>query len=201
MRENVGMEIKGKVHCLFEQSGTFKNEFKKLGIDACDYDILNHFGETDFVIDLFGEIEKGWAGEKSIFDAMTKDDLLLAFFPCTYFTGSVNPRYFTLENKNYRKMTTAEKINRMLARSDARQEYYKTLLKFCGIALTRGLRLVFENPYSALHYLNNNFLCPPAVFDKDRTERGDVFVKPTGYWFIGCEPASAGGGLTAPKRQ
>lgn len=24
------MEIKGKIHCLFEQSGTFKNEFKKL---------------------------------------------------------------------------------------------------------------------------------------------------------------------------
>jgi hypothetical protein len=28
------MEIKGKVHCFFEQSGTFKNEFKKLGYDA-----------------------------------------------------------------------------------------------------------------------------------------------------------------------
>lgn len=30
-----------KVHCLFEQSGTFKNEFKKLGYEAFDYDILN----------------------------------------------------------------------------------------------------------------------------------------------------------------
>lgn len=28
-----------KVYCLFEQSGTFKNEFKKLGYDALDYDI------------------------------------------------------------------------------------------------------------------------------------------------------------------
>lgn len=26
------MEINGKVHCFFEQSGTFKNEFIKLGI-------------------------------------------------------------------------------------------------------------------------------------------------------------------------
>ena len=26
------MEIKGKVHCFFEQSGTFKNEFIKQGI-------------------------------------------------------------------------------------------------------------------------------------------------------------------------
>ena len=41
------MEIKGKVHCFFEQSGTFKREFIKLGIPAEDYDIQNNFGETD----------------------------------------------------------------------------------------------------------------------------------------------------------
>ena len=40
------MEIKGKVHCFFEQSGTFKREFIKLGIPAEDYDIQNNFGET-----------------------------------------------------------------------------------------------------------------------------------------------------------
>ena len=33
------MNIKGKVHCFFEQSGTFKNEFRKLGYEAEDYDI------------------------------------------------------------------------------------------------------------------------------------------------------------------
>ena len=49
-------EIK-KVHCFFEQSGTFKNEFIKLGIPAEDYDIQNNFGETNHVIDLFKEIE------------------------------------------------------------------------------------------------------------------------------------------------
>lgn len=48
-----------KAHCLFEQSGTFKNEFKKLGIEAFDYDILNNFGETDFQVDLFEEIRGG----------------------------------------------------------------------------------------------------------------------------------------------
>lgn len=45
-----------KIHCLFEQSGTFKNEFKKFGFDAYDYDIENQFNETDFQIDLFQEI-------------------------------------------------------------------------------------------------------------------------------------------------
>ena len=55
------MTIKGKVHCFFEQSGTFKNEFIKLGIPAEDYDIQNNFGETDNVIDLFSEIDKEYA--------------------------------------------------------------------------------------------------------------------------------------------
>ena len=52
------MEIKGKVHLFFEQSGTFKNEFIKLGIPAEDYDIQNNFGQTDHVIDLFDQIER-----------------------------------------------------------------------------------------------------------------------------------------------
>lgn len=62
------MEIKGKVHCFFEQSGTFKNEFIKLGYEAYDYDIQNNFGQTDYVIDLFAEIEKGYDNKPSIFD-------------------------------------------------------------------------------------------------------------------------------------
>lgn len=56
------MEIKGTVHCFFEQSGIFKNEFIKLGISAKDYDIQNNFGETDHIIDLFSEIENAYKG-------------------------------------------------------------------------------------------------------------------------------------------
>ena len=52
------------VHCLFEQSGTFKNEFLKMGIQALDYDILNDFKETDYVIDLYQEIENGYSRER-----------------------------------------------------------------------------------------------------------------------------------------
>lgn len=47
---------------MFEQSGTFKNAFKRRGFEAFDYDISNNFGETDRVIDLFGEIDNGFAG-------------------------------------------------------------------------------------------------------------------------------------------
>ena len=52
-------------HCLFEQSGTFKNEFRKLGIDAIDYDIQNEFGQTDRVVDLFQEIRGGTRENKA----------------------------------------------------------------------------------------------------------------------------------------
>lgn len=56
-----------KVHCLFEQSGTFKNEFKKLGIDAEDYDILNDFGETDHCVDLYAQIHTAYMGGGVVF--------------------------------------------------------------------------------------------------------------------------------------
>ena len=52
------------IHCLFEQSGTFKNEFRKLGYESYDYDILNDFGETDHQIDLYSEIEGGTMGNQ-----------------------------------------------------------------------------------------------------------------------------------------
>ena len=97
------MEIKGKVHCFFEQSGTFKNEFIKLGIPSEDYDIQNHFGQTDHVIDLFSEIEKAYSGDASVFDNITKDDLIIAFFPCIYFTGFTNPFFFLLQNNSFKK--------------------------------------------------------------------------------------------------
>lgn len=46
-------------HCLFEQSGTFRDQFRKLGIESYDYDILNDFNKTDYQIDLFAEIRGG----------------------------------------------------------------------------------------------------------------------------------------------
>lgn len=74
--EDKQMEIKGNVHLFFEQSGVFKNEFKKMGFCAFDYDIQNNFEETDFIIDLFDEIERAYNGGGSIFDRFSKDDLI-----------------------------------------------------------------------------------------------------------------------------
>ena len=74
------MKINGKVHCFFEQSGTFKNEFKKLGYEAEDYDLKNHFGETDHQIDLFAEIESAYEGKPSVFDTIRGGKIMTLFW-------------------------------------------------------------------------------------------------------------------------
>ena len=181
------MDIKGKVHCFFEQSGTFKNEFIKLGIPSEDYDIQNNFNETDNVVDLFCEIEKGYNEEKSIFDSIESDDLIVAFFPCIYFCAT-SQIAFSLGNINYRKLTDSEKISEILKRSDNRKLFYDKLIKLCGICLVRGIRMILENPWSEQTFLRANFLKAPDLVDNNRAERGDYFKKPTAYWYFNCEP-------------
>lgn len=72
-------------HCLFEQSGTFKNEFKKLGINAIDYDIANDYGETDIQIDLFSEIMGG--GMKANHQYLTGCARKILFLPFSLVQG------------------------------------------------------------------------------------------------------------------
>ena len=188
------MEIKGKVHCLFEQSGTFKKEFQKLGYSAYDYDIQDDCNETDYVLDLFTEIERAYADGAfysdfpSIFDNMQKDDLIIAFFPCIMFCQA-KQTYFYLTCNNYAKLTDKQKIEKVLENSVKRTAYYNLLVKLVGVCLERGLRLIIENPWTAPHFLMHNFLKPPAIIDNNRMERGDYFKKPTAYWFFNCEPA------------
>lgn len=180
------MKIKGKVHCMFEQSGTFKNEFKKLGYEAYDYDIQNNFNQTDYVIDLFAEIEKAYGGGMSIFDNITSDDLIIAFFPCIYFCAT-SQIAFSLGNKNYKKLTNEEKIRKILERSNKRKMFYDTLIKLCGICFSKNLRIIIENPWSEQTYLRANFIKAPDLVDNNRAERGDFMKKPTAYWYFNCE--------------
>ena len=181
------MEIKGKVHCFFEQSGTFKNEFIKLGIPAEDYDIQNNFGQTDHYDDLFQAIEDAYEGKPSLFDNISKDDLIIAFFPCIYFCDA-NEYLFSAGDKNYAKLSEEEKIEKILYRAKEREKFFETLIKLVGVCIKRGTRLIIENPYSQSHYLVKNFPYKPKVIDRNRRLRGDWFTKPTQYWFINCDP-------------
>ena len=180
------MEIKGKIYCFFEQSGTFKNEFRKLGYEAEDYDIQNEYGETDHICDLFAEIEAGYDGKLSIFDEITPDDLVLAFFPCIYFSPlSQMSMYWTCIN--YRKKTTKEATDEILKRSHNREYFFSLAVKMLAVAKMRGLRLIMENPWAEQTFLKANFVMPPTLVDMDRSKRGDYFTKPTAYWYINCE--------------
>ncbi len=177
-----------KAWCMFEQSGTFKNEFKKLGIDAVDLDIQNNFGETDCVIDLFAEIEKGFEGGASIFDNISKEDVCFAFFPCIYFE-TLQMTYYDLSAINYRGLTESEKVKDVIDRIQKRNYFHTLLYKLYYIFVSRELKLVIENPATKPNYLvgSQNFV-RPTMIDNDRTKRGDFFKKPTAYWFVNFEP-------------
>ena len=177
-----------RVHCLFEQSGTFKNEFKKLGYEAYDYDLMNDFGETDYQVDLFAEIVKGYTGGgRSIFDDIAQDDLILAFFPCIRFENMImlhfrgqaaQQKTWSLENKMKYDMDLLDEVNTM----------YKYVNYMFITCIHKNLRLVMENPFSEEHFLRRYWCFQPAIIDKDRRENGDFYKKPTQYWFLNCEP-------------
>lgn len=183
------MEIHGVVHLLFEQSGVFKNEFKKLGYEAYDYDIQNNFGETDYQIDIFAEIEKAYDGLVSIFDNISKDGLIMAFFPCIYFCAT-SQMAFSFGCTNYRKLSMKEKTDKILERSENREYFFKLAVKMISVAEQRGLRLVMENPWSEQTFLKANFVMPPTLVDNNRMLRGDYYVKPTAYWFVNSTPTN-----------
>ena len=185
------MKITGKVHCFFEQSGTFKNEFIKLGIPAEDYDIQNNFGETDHQEDLFKAIEDAYDGKPSLFDNIVggaENDLIIAFFPCIYFS-CLSQMGIYWGCTNYRKLSYKERTNEILKRVANREYFFGLAAKMLCVAQERGIKLIMENPWSQQTYLKANFILPPTMIDNNRRLRGDYFTKPTAYWFINCEPA------------
>lgn len=176
-----------KFHCFFEQSGTFKNEFKKLGYEAYDYDILNEFNETDNIIDLFAEIEKAYNNKSSIFDEIAREDTIIAFFPCVRFENQIQMAFrgTQFQMKNWgaeQKLEYDLKLHRELS------ELYEVVTKLAIVSIRRGVSLIIENPYSTTHYLVKYWAIPAKIIDMDRTIRGDYYKKPTQYWFINCEP-------------
>lgn len=184
------MEINGRVHCFFEQSGTFKQEFIKLGIPAEDYDIQNNFGQTDHEIDLFAEIERAYEGGVSLFDTISKDDLIMAFFPCIEFS-CVAQMWFSLGQRDYKTWPYKKRIDYMLEKNRRRTYMYDLFMKFSGVCLDRGLRMIMENPWSEQTYLKQNVILKnPSLIDRDRTKRGDWMKKPTAYWYWNCEPTN-----------
>lgn len=176
-----------KVHCLFEQSGTFKNEFRKLGFEAYDYDIEDRFGETDYQLDLFKEIDKAYYGKESILDNISKDDLVLAFYPCIRFEAQIM-LWFRGECALQKKWNIEQKLEYDLKLHKELHILYDIITKLTIIAIRKGFKFLIENPYNPQHYLLRHWCIKPSIYDEDRSVLGDIWVKPTMYWCINFKP-------------
>ena len=111
----------------------------------------------------------------------------MAFFPCIYFSDMSQ---ILLTWGAYPKKDVKAATDIILARSQNRQKFYELAVKMLSIAKHRNLRLIMENPWGTQSFLQRDFVTPPAFIDKDRTLRGDFFVKPTAYWFINASPTN-----------
>ncbi|WP_296016749.1 hypothetical protein [uncultured Treponema sp.] len=171
-----------------------REEFMQDQMRRKGYDIQDHFNQTDHVIDLFGEIEKAYTNRteqnncSSVFDGMSSDDVIIAFFPCIYFE-TIQMTYYQLTSLNNRHKPKTEQIIDAIERLEKRTLFHTLLYKLVFIAEHDRLRLVIENPATKPSYLIGMQNFPnPTFIDKNRMERGDYFVKPTAYWFVNFEP-------------
>lgn len=176
-----------KVHCLFEQSGTFKKAFKELGYNAIDYDI-NKTENVDVVVDLFMQIF--FANEEkrySVFDNISQDDLVIAFFPCTYFSdqSQLLSRGDSYEQKEW---SVKKKLEYSMEQMQERSSFYTFLCSLCLLAIKRGFKLIIENPYGKVNFLKHFFPLKPEVVLLDRRKMGNFYKKPTQFFFINCVP-------------
>lgn len=177
----------GVWHCLFEQSGTFKKEFIKLGLKSFDYDVLDKFDETDFKCDLFNEIDAYFEGKTNIFKNMKDGEAIIAFFPCIRFS-KLSILHMQGNAKNYRGKDLSFKIKNFMRLQEELNRYALLFSKLVLICIERDIPLVIENPYGADHYLTRYFPLLPKIIDMNRREMGDWYKKPTQYFFVNCEP-------------
>lgn len=176
-----------EIYLLFEQSGTFKNVFKKMGYKAYDYDLENQFEQTDYVMDLFKEIENAYENEPSIFDKITENDLIMAFFPCTHFSIQ-NELAYRRQLFQFKKWSE-EKIDDYLFEKKAQRDvFYGILLKFIEVVKRKKIKTVIENPYSSNYLLKQKEIKQPDLIIMDRRVYGDYYKKPTMFYFFNFEP-------------
>ena len=176
-----------KVHCLFEQSGAFKKAFKELGYNAIDYDI-NKTENVDVVTNLFIQIFLAdTEDEHTIFDNISQDDLVIAFFPCTYFSDQ-SQLLSRGDNYGQKEWSEKKKLEYSIEQMQERNRYYILLCSLCLIAIKRGFKLIIENPYGKVNFLKLFFPLKPEVVLLDRRKMGDFYKKPTQFFFINCVP-------------
>lgn len=159
-----------KVCCLFEQTATFTNIFRKYGHAAYNCDIENKFNSTFFQFDIFDSIQNDFYNFP-----VNSFDLVFAFFPCTYFSNQnkllLTGKSFSMSNWSYEK-----KQDYANNRAQKITEYTNTLYRMIEFI---KVPLIIENPHSTKIV---ELLGCPDVLHADRRMYGDSFKKPTAYF-------------------
>ena len=112
----------------------------------------------------------------------------MAFFPCIRFDDKVT-LLFRGESSQQKKWDTVRKLKYSMQMNTEQSELYHLICKMFIVVLERNLKMIVENPLGIpYHYLTIYFPIKASLVDKDRTQRGDWFKKPTQFWFVNCEP-------------
>ena len=136
---------------------------------------------------MFAEIEKAYDGEKSVFDKINTEDVIMAFFPCTSFSSKIPP-WLRGESYSQRRWNDKKKLKYSIDLHENLHRNYALISKMAYVAIDKGLNMVVENPYNHASYLTMNWCIKPAIIDKDRRIDGDRFKKPTQYFFLNFKP-------------
>lgn len=67
-------------------------------------------------------------------------------------------------------------------------DLYQLISMLVIVCINKKLQIIIENPYSTQHYLRQYWCVQPSLIDKDRTQDGDWYKKPTQYYFINNKP-------------
>ena len=185
--KNFGLSDSSRVHLFFERSGTFKKAFEKYGFVATDYDLEAEHEEVKKT-DLFFEITKEYHDESSeVFAEIKDNDLIVAFFPCTYFSDQ-SQLISRGDSFGMKGFSQYEKLERSMNDMSTRSGFYATLCRLCLIAIRKNFKLIIENPYGKVNFLKQFFPIKPGLIIHNRMLWGDFFKKPTQFFFVNCTP-------------
>lgn len=121
-----------------------------------------------------------------MFDDISQDDLIMAFFPCIRFEDQAL-LIFRCDQYQLKRKSEIEKLEIDIKAHEELHDLYILITKLAIICFRKGLKIIIENPYSAQHYLTRYWCLNPELIDQNRTERGDYYKKPTQFFFINCE--------------
>ena len=122
-----------------------------------------------------------------MFEEISPLDLMIVFFPCIRFEAKV-PLLFRGENYGQKLWTDLEKLQYSMRMNQEQSHLYQLICKLFYVCKNNGMRMIVENPATQPHYLTTYFPIKPTMIDKDRTQRGDWYKKPTQYWFVNMLP-------------